>query len=318
MFENLLRLARDNFYYLFAFAIVVMFFLVLSIILNKKKAIVPIVFFLTFLALFAVSIIWKAKLRGIVLMCFGFYVIITGVITFILALIAEINKQKLLLLLQASSSIDNAILLYLNKRGKIAFFTFDFLNTFETNQKKEFEKNVKTVRIDEKEMTYKEFTKFLACRKEDDYFVEFELICDEKKAFNLTKRKIVYNGNLIGYALTPKKEIPEEVKTSIVESVIEVPIDPIAIDEEEELEEDIVSSEDLSQKTRTIYNYSFTSRLHLNDKETDLLYNDLKNHLLSYEDVSSNIIWKQESFLYKRKMIAKFKLQGKTMRVFLA
>ena len=74
----------------------------------------------------------------------------------------------------------------------------------------------------------------------------------------------------------------------------------------------------LPEEDKVIYDYSFMSRLHLNDEETDARYNELKNRLLSYEGVSTNMSWKQETFVYKGKMVARLRLQGKTLRVFLS
>ncbi len=79
---------------------------------------------------------------------------------------------------------------------------------------------------------------------------------------------------------------------------------------------DINTAQDRSKAT-TIYNYSFTARLHLNDPKTDERYNAIKNCLFSYQGVSNNIAWKQETFTAKGKMVAKIKINGATIRVHL-
>ncbi len=67
---------------------------------------------------------------------------------------------------------------------------------------------------------------------------------------------------------------------------------------------------------KKIYNYSFQARLHLADKESCEYYSKLKNHLLSFDDVTSNISWKQELFSTKGKSILKIRFHGNSMRIY--
>lgn len=66
------------------------------------------------------------------------------------------------------------------------------------------------------------------------------------------------------------------------------------------------------------YNYSYTARLTVAPEETIQRYNQLKNHILSYANVTSSLTWKEETFLYRGKIVLKLRLQGLTMRLFLA
>lgn len=108
----------------------------------------------------------------------------------------------------------------------------------------------------------------------------------------------------------PLQEDVEELEEDVEELEEEVEVEP---------EEEVVPVAPVVERkvTRTINNYSFTSRLHLNDEETDLRYNDLKNHILSYTNVRTNLSWRQETFTVKGKMVVKLRLQGKTLRVYI-
>lgn len=103
----------------------------------------------------------------------------------------------------------------------------------------------------------------------------------------------------------PMAKEPQKIVESKPE-VVKKEIKPIIVTEPTE-----------GKNVKTIYNYSFQSRLHLADEETALRYNDLKNHLMSYEGVRVNKSWKQETFTARGKMVVKLRLQGKTMRVYL-
>lgn len=66
------------------------------------------------------------------------------------------------------------------------------------------------------------------------------------------------------------------------------------------------------------YNYSYVARLTLAPEESLARYNTLKNHILSYANVVSSYTWKEETFLYRGKIVLKLRLQGQTMRLYLA
>lgn len=66
------------------------------------------------------------------------------------------------------------------------------------------------------------------------------------------------------------------------------------------------------------YNYSYVARLTLAPEESLARYNKLKNHIVSYANVVSSYTWKEETFLYRGKIVLKLRLQGQTMRLYLA
>ncbi|MCH5156399.1 MAG: uL15 family ribosomal protein [Clostridiales bacterium] len=66
------------------------------------------------------------------------------------------------------------------------------------------------------------------------------------------------------------------------------------------------------------YDKSFTARLIQADDDLRDYYNELKNELLSYTGVKSRISWKHESFRKGRETVAKLKIRGKHVTIYLA
>ena len=66
------------------------------------------------------------------------------------------------------------------------------------------------------------------------------------------------------------------------------------------------------------YDKSFTARLIQAEDDVRDYYNELKNELLSYMGVKSRISWKYETFRKGRKLIAKLKIRGKHVTLYLA
>ncbi len=207
MIPELVELVKEYYYLLFVAGLIVMFFLVLSILLNKKKAaIVPGSLFAVYAILFTVSVFYKEKLTGRIILAFGIYVFLEGVFTLVMATISYLEKRKFNLLFQLSSSIDSAILVYLNEKGEIVFFTKEFLNMFDVNNAKDFEQIVKYVHLGERQMSYKAFLKILTYEKEEDYALIIDLFNTKEKRLHVSKRKIINNGKLLGYVLINKKD----------------------------------------------------------------------------------------------------------------
>ena len=76
-----------------------------------------------------------------------------------------------------------------------------------------------------------------------------------------------------------------------------------------------------SGQTRRIagrYNKSFTAKLIQGDEQTKRYYTQIKNHLLSYRKVRSQISWKWEAFRKGREVLVKLRLRGKSLSVCLA
>lgn len=66
------------------------------------------------------------------------------------------------------------------------------------------------------------------------------------------------------------------------------------------------------------YNRSFTARIIQSDDALKARYSKLKNHIMSYSDVTCADSWKHEAFRVGRDTIAMFKVSGKTLGLFLA
>lgn len=65
------------------------------------------------------------------------------------------------------------------------------------------------------------------------------------------------------------------------------------------------------------YRYSFLARLTEAGEPLQTYYEEVKNHILSYDNVKSGMAWGHESFRSGRKRVAKIKGRGKTLLIYL-
>src|SRR5690554_5654787 len=72
----------------------------------------------------------------------------------------------------------------------------------------------------------------------------------------------------------------------------------------------------IQKKNEPLYDYSFTSRLHMADEAAMDRFNELKNYVLSYEGVTVSTTWRQETYLFKNKSVFKVRINGKTLNVY--
>ena len=133
---------------------------------------------------------------------------------------------------------------------------------------------------------------------------------------------------------TPEEELAEEAEE---EQPAEEPSAPIVIvteqtvaeeenenDDEEVVEEfsyddlagDGEGGVDFANMMR--YNRSFIARIIQGTDEQKTYYGEVRNALLSYKKVNSNIAWGAERFHKGRETIARFKIRGKTLILYLA
>ena len=66
------------------------------------------------------------------------------------------------------------------------------------------------------------------------------------------------------------------------------------------------------------YSRSFISNIIQGDEMIKEYYSDLKNHILSYQDVKSRLSWKFDSYNRGRDQLFKIKVRGKTICIYLA
>ena len=72
----------------------------------------------------------------------------------------------------------------------------------------------------------------------------------------------------------------------------------------------------IQERNEPLYDYSFTSRLHMADEAAMDRFNELKNYVLSYEGVTVSTTWRQETYLFKNKSVFKVRINGKTLNVY--
>ncbi len=116
------------------------------------------------------------------------------------------------------------------------------------------------------------------------------------------------------------EEAPEEEKIPVVLVVGaedgEEDDDDADGDEETEEGEEGEGGVDFANMMR--YNRSFIARIIQSSDEQKKYYGETRNALLSYKKVNSNIAWGAERFHKGRETIARFKIRGKTLVLYLA
>ena len=114
------------------------------------------------------------------------------------------------------------------------------------------------------------------------------------------------------------KEVVEEPKQEepVTKEVIEEPTTTEILEESKE-EETLEPMLENQKPEGFSYNYSFTARLLQASEETKSNYSEIRSYLESYPDIKVSDSWGQQSFLYKGRTIAKIRIQGKTIRLYL-
>ena len=117
----------------------------------------------------------------------------------------------------------------------------------------------------------------------------------------------------------------EPVYEEVVEEVVEEPVQPAPVvvvaaksdddDDDDDGEEDENGVDFLNMMR---YNRSFIARIIQSSNETKNYYGKVRNALLSYRKVNSNIAWGAERFHKGRETIARFKIRGKTLVLYMA
>ena len=105
-------------------------------------------------------------------------------------------------------------------------------------------------------------------------------------------------------------EVIEEIVSDIEEAPAEGEILPDGMDEESE------GGVDFANMMK--YNRSFIARIIQGTDDQKNYYGQVKTALLSYKKVNSNIAWGAERFNKGRETIARFKIRGKTLCLYLA
>ncbi len=116
------------------------------------------------------------------------------------------------------------------------------------------------------------------------------------------------------------EEAAEETMEEVVEkTVVEEPTtEEIAVTKEPEYEE--VGGELIDAETGMVVRLkrSFTAKMSQSEEDVKSFYSDLKNALLSYKKVRSNVSWHGDRFNYGRETIAKMGINGKTLCFYVA
>ena len=134
------------------------------------------------------------------------------------------------------------------------------------------------------------------------------------------------------------EEVVEAVEEPVVEETVEVVEEPVveeaaAVVEETPVVEEVAPAVEPEPVAPTVvptyfdnagnhidikYSRSFISNIIQGDEMIKEYYSDLKNHILSYQDVKSRLSWKFDSYNRGRDQLFKIKVRGKTICIYLA
>ncbi len=110
----------------------------------------------------------------------------------------------------------------------------------------------------------------------------------------------------------------KDIERALAVAVAPAPV-PVAVEEEEVAEETPAQEEvAVSDEYTTRLKRSFTAKMIQSEDEIKEYYNEIKNALLSYKKVRSQINWTNDRFAYGRETIAKVGIRGKTLCLYLA
>ena len=115
------------------------------------------------------------------------------------------------------------------------------------------------------------------------------------------------------------EEQVEEVQETVEETVEEQPVEEeLAVASEPVIEE--VGGELVDAETGLVIRLkrSFTAKLKQSDEKVKEYYSDIKNALISYKKVNSNVSWHGDRFNLGRDTVAKMAICGKTLCLYLA
>ncbi len=109
--------------------------------------------------------------------------------------------------------------------------------------------------------------------------------------------------------------VPEVVETAPTAQTVVIANVSDSDEDDDDSEEDENGVDFLNMMR---YNRSFIARIIQSSDETKTYYGKVRNALLSYRKVNSNIAWGAERFHKGRETIARFKIRGKTLVLYMA
>ncbi|MDE5766317.1 MAG: hypothetical protein K2I17_04035 [Clostridia bacterium] len=170
----------------------------------------------------------------------------------------------------------------------------------------------------------------------------------EEEEEEVVEEELVTVSDIVGEE-EPEEEVVEEEPEEVVEEVVEEPVEEVVEEEEaaeeveEEAEEEADAIEELVEEidenltddeimpdgmeggfggidfaNMMKYNRSFIARIIQGTDDQKAYYGQVKTALLSYKKVNSNVAWAAERFNKGRETIARFKIRGKTLCLYLA
>ena len=130
--------------------------------------------------------------------------------------------------------------------------------------------------------------------------------------------------------VVPVEEVVEEVvEETPVEETVEEVVEEAPVEERPTVEEELAATAALIQEvgndlvdaeTGLVIRLkrSFTAKMKQSEEKVKSYYSDLKNELVSYKKINSNVSWHGDRFNFGRDTVAKININGKTLCFYLA
>lgn len=236
MIQKLLELVEVQFYTVFIIGLIVISFLTIGMLLRRVKAgIIPALFTFVYAFGFVYTIYNRWKYDGKLELYLAIFMLGAFIYNLIIYVLVVLNRFKYNSIMKETPSIENSIYAYLDSKGKVIFFTDEFLKLFNVRNSKELKETITYINNGETKYTLKEFNKSLSEEKEADYKLIFELSNSKEMKLPIQKRKIIKDGKLLGYVLlnSRTRPAPADESKAVSINILNLVSEAIAIYESE-------------------------------------------------------------------------------------
>jgi GGDEF domain-containing protein len=235
MIQKITDLVKDQFYLFFIAGLIIVGLLAIGALIRKPKcAISSVVLTVLLIMGFIFAIYNRYKYTGELELYLGLFMVVVLIQNVVIYLIVLVKQAKFIHLVKSASNVESTIYAYLNNKGKILYYTNDFLDLFNISSSEELESIIYYVHQGEKQYSYKAFLSILTDDKEDDYNITVDLSNSKEVKLALSKRKVISKGNLLGYVLIKQRvrgnvQVAETNSNAILLSTLNLVTEAIAL-----------------------------------------------------------------------------------------
>ena len=145
------------------------------------------------------------------------------------------------------------------------------------------------------------------------------LVCEYEEVENVEPVEEPVVEEVVEEAPVEEPAVEEVVEEAPVEEVVET-TEEMAVANSEPVYEEGLDGELIDAETGLVVRLkrSFTAKMKQSDEKVKAYYSDIKNELISYKKINSNVSWHGDRFNFGRDTVAKVGINGKTLCFYLA